>query len=183
MPAWSDVPCFFGYIVYLADLHSGLASWIGAIGALLAILLAWLLARWEYRRDRRDAATRKRAEIELISKIVLDFETKLMAGYVVALKANNQPLLLSFAGFYNKHKNDPEWHSMRDLAFVPVIAWPSLEAYARFKQYWFISNEILNTSNNPGFNSTFNFSEALSEHDTRHVELTTALQNARKSCS
>lgn len=183
MPAWSDIPCFFAYVVYLADLHSGFGSWVGAIGALLAILAAWLLARWEYRRDRRDVAARKLGEIDLISKIVSEFELKLMDGYVAALKTNSQDRLLPFTGFYNQHMNDPEWHSMRDLAHVPVIAWPSLEAYTRFKQYWFISIKILETSNTPGFNSAFNFSGAQSEYDTRLKELNDALQNARKSWS
>jgi hypothetical protein len=183
MPAWWDIPCFFEYVVYLADLHSGLGSWVGAFGALLAIWAAWLLARWEYRRDRRDAAARKRGEIGLISEIVSDFETKLMAGYVAALKTNDQEKLLYFTGFYNKHINDLESHSMRDLACAPVTVWPSLEVYAHFKQYWFISNEILRTSNTPGFNTTFNFSEALSDHETRFKESNDALQNAQKSCS
>jgi hypothetical protein len=114
-------------------------------------------------------------EIDLICKIISDYEALLVSVYIDALKAGTQAHLV---GFYSQHMNDPEWHSMRDLAFVPVTQWPSLEAYARFKQYWFISLRILETSHVNA--SSIDISKALSEHDVRLKELNAALQNSRR---
>lgn len=47
------------------------------------------------------------------------------------------------ASFNGVHMNDPEWYSMKDLAFLPVMHWPSLPVYAEFKQYWFHSLELI----------------------------------------
>ena len=45
-------------LAQLAERHSGLGVWVGAIGAIAAIFAAWLLARAEYLR----ASTSKMGE-------------------------------------------------------------------------------------------------------------------------
>jgi hypothetical protein len=45
--------------------------------------------------------------------------------------------------FYNQHLNDSEMQGMIDLARTPVTHWPSLEAYANFKRYWYFSLKFL----------------------------------------
>jgi hypothetical protein len=111
-----DISCFVQFLMDWAERHPGLGSWVGALGSVLAIFAAWLLARHEYRRNQREAAIRKVGEIDLICKIISDYEALLVSVYIDALKAGTQAHLV---GFYSQHMNDPEWHSMRDLAFVP----------------------------------------------------------------
>jgi hypothetical protein len=110
--------------------HAGLAGWVGALGAILAIFVTWALARAEYHRDERRANARKDREVDLLKKIASEFKA-LMDTYFAA--AGDDPLGDTF---YQRHMNDPEFHSMRDLAHIPVIQWPSIEAYVSFKNYW-----------------------------------------------
>jgi len=126
MPALSEI------VTAWAEKHSGLGGWVGAIGSLLAILAAWLLARGEYMRTQKKAATRRKEEIDLISKVIADFEA-LLYPYISALWAGSQAKLV---GFYAQHINDSEHHGMRDLAHIPVTQWPSLPAYVSFKRSW-----------------------------------------------
>ncbi len=174
LPSLPDISCFVEFLMDWSEKHSGLGSWVGALGSVLAIFAAWLLARLEYRRNQRREAIRRKGEIDLICKIISDFEAA-HSVYINALRTGTQAQLV---GFYNQHMNDPEWHSMRDLAFLPVTHWPSLETYTRFKQYWFISIRLLETSHqlNP---PTLDITKALNEHDARFKELNTALRNAR----
>jgi hypothetical protein len=51
--------------------------------SILAILAAWGLARAEYLRTKRQALARRRAEIELISKIISEFEA-VVRRYAIA---------------------------------------------------------------------------------------------------
>jgi hypothetical protein len=170
----SNIVCPLRVITNWADAHSGLGSWAGALGAVLAIFVAWFLARHEYRRSEREAAVRRTAEIDLICRIISDFEA-LLNPYIDALRAGSQAQLV---GFYNQHLNDPECHSMIDLAHLLVTQWPSLAEYASFKQYWFASTRILETSNVNS--SKIDLSKALSEHDARLKDLNAALQIARR---
>jgi hypothetical protein len=121
--------------------HPGLGVWVGAVGSIVAILAAWGLARAEYLRTKRQALARRKAEIELISKIISEFEA-VVQWYAVSASMDTEEA----NKFYNKHMNDSEWHAMYDLAQFPVIGWPSLETYASFKRYWFLSLKVLETS-------------------------------------
>ena len=54
--------------------------------------------------------------------------------------------------------NDVEFHSMSDLAHMPITQWPSIESYASFKKYWFaaikdLEDRIIHTDGRvaPGF--------------------------------
>src|SRR5271154_3944633 len=57
-----------------AEGHSGLGGWVGAIGSIVAIFVAWFLVRHEYRRDKRREAARLNAEIDLMVRILENFE-------------------------------------------------------------------------------------------------------------
>lgn len=125
-----------------SERHAGLGAWVGAAGAILAIFATWGLARAEYLRNKRQRRARKRSEIELMGKIISDFEA-LVKRYVTAAIAKDSAAI----GFYHKHLNEAELHSMSDLAHIPVTSWPSLDAYASFKRYWFFALQVLETSN------------------------------------
>jgi hypothetical protein len=98
-------------IMKWAEGHPGLGGWVGAIGAILAIFVTWGLARAEYRRAEKRDDDRKNREIDLLKKIVSEFNT-LMVEYFDGA-AGGDPLL---DGFHQRHMNDPEFHSMMDLA-------------------------------------------------------------------
>lgn len=157
-------------IMKWAEDHQGLGGWVGAIGAVLAIFVTWRLARAEYRRAETRDHDRKNREIDLLKKIVSEFNT-LMVDYFDRA-AGGDPLLDKFHG---RHMNDPEFHSMIDLAHIPVTQWPSIEAYVSFKNYWFyalkdLQNPIM-TADVPHF---ANKSQLL------FTELLTGLDGARR---
>lgn len=158
-----------------ADNHSGLGSWVGAIGAVAAILFTWWLASSQYHREIRKDNLRFNSEIDLISKVVDDFES-LYGQYAKNLNnGSNQSLYR----FHLSHLNDPEMHSMSDLAHISVNQWPSIASYVAFKRYWFSSLEVLKSSDSlatAAAPSVF----YLNQHDTSLTALRTALTTARK---
>lgn len=127
MPEWVH------HLSAWTDRHAGLGGWVGAIGALLAILAAWIIARQEYNRAKRQVRERRREEIDLITKIVTDFEAQMQQYKALGLNSKEA------AEFDIVHTNDPEAHGMSDLALMPVMQWPTVEMYAEFKRYWFAS--------------------------------------------
>jgi hypothetical protein len=48
-------------------------------------------------------------------------------------------------GFYNDHMNDPPASRMSDFNNMPIIQWPSVEAYDAFKEYYLASLSVLKT--------------------------------------
>jgi len=156
------------------DRHPGLGGWVGAIGSIIAIFVAWYLARREYVRTRHHYDTFRREEIELIEKIISDFERVLLQPFAEAV-VSGRPEAYQFQ---THHMNDVEYHCMIDLAGLPVVNWPSLQAYARFKRYWSRSLRVLETSQNQPVNSE-TFALRLREHDEVFPRLIDAL-NATK---
>ena len=154
--------------------HPGLGGWVGAVGSIVAILAAWGLARAEYLRTKRQAVARRRAEIELISKIIAEFEA-VVQRYAIEVSMDTEEA----NKFYNKHVNDSEWHAMRDLAFLPVVGWPSLESYASFKRYWFISLRVLETSHTATIDKN-ELGAQLKWHDLWLTRVRDALKTARR---
>lgn len=109
----------------------------------------------------------------MISKIISEFEA------VVQRYANVASINTEEANrFYNKHMNDSEWHAMRDLAFLPVVGWPSLESYASFKRYLFISLKVLDTSNAATIDKN-KLDVKLEQHDVWLTKVKDALKTAR----
>jgi hypothetical protein len=142
------------------DRHPGLGGWGGAIGSIIAIFVAWYLARREYLRTRRQHATFRREEIELIEKVISDFEQALLQPYAEAVVAGRPEAYQ----FRSHHMNDAEYHGMIDLADLPVVNWPSLHAYTNFKRYWSRSLRVLETSQSQPINREM-FALRLREHD------------------
>ncbi|WLA39752.1 hypothetical protein QNJ95_44170 [Bradyrhizobium elkanii] len=134
-----------GYIQPILDWterHAGLAGWVGAIGAILAVFVTWVIARNEYLRDRRRKIEQSRQEIVLLRGIMREFED-LLQLYVKAARNDASEAI----SFYNRHLNDAQMHAARDLAHIPVTEWPTFATYCSFKRYWFFSLQVLETSN------------------------------------
>jgi hypothetical protein len=47
--------------------------------------------------------------------------------------------------FTNDHMNDPPASRMSDFNSMPIIQWPSVEAYDAFKEYYLASLSVLKT--------------------------------------
>ncbi len=171
-----DVSTWVQNVLDWTEKHTGLGGWVAGLGAVLAILLTWSLARAEYLRTRRQAAARTRSEIDLINRIISDFELTIYKPYIELAMANDARA----SGFELRHASDPEMDGMRDFAFVPVTQWPNVETYACFKRYWFTSISILRTSNTSAINRD-DLSNRLKHHDTSLNDLRFALERARKS--
>jgi hypothetical protein len=133
---------YIQYILEWTEKHAGLGGWVGAIGAVVAIFLTWVLARFEYLKTQRETAKAERREKSIITGIVAEFD-KLLTEYVDGAFRNDAEAI----GFYQKHSSDTRIVAMTDLANLPVMAWPSLGLYHSFKRYWFASLEVLETSN------------------------------------
>jgi hypothetical protein len=154
--------------------HPGLGGWVGAVGSILAILAAWYLARREYLRIKRQTAARRRAEIDLIGTVNSEFEA-IVKRYADAAITDKPEAL----HFFNNHMNDSELNGMYDLVHIPVTQWPSLEAYANFKRYWWFSLKVLETSNA----ATIDKSELdvqLRQHDVWLIKVRDVLKTARR---
>lgn len=157
-----------------AERHSGLGGWVGAIGSIIAIFVAWYLARREYLRIWRRQAMLRSQEIDLIQQIISDFES-LVQSYVEAALAG-RPEANNFNAL---HSSDAQYHGMIDLAHLPVIHWPSLQAFANFKRYWFKSLRLLETSQIQPINRD-TLGLRLKEHDEALPDLRETLEVARK---
>ncbi|HTV37570.1 MAG TPA: hypothetical protein VMF12_14140 [Xanthobacteraceae bacterium] len=120
--------------------HAGLGGWVGAVGAIAAIFATWALARAEYHRGQIRENKRINAEVILIDKIVQ--RVAKMADSYATLAIEKQRDVTSY---YNDHFNDPELHSIRDLANLPVINWPTLGLYHAFKALWRVTFRVLQT--------------------------------------
>jgi hypothetical protein len=57
--------------------HAGLGGWVGAIGSVLAIFVAWSLARAEYKRSVRRIIARRNAELDVIWELVGELDDHL----------------------------------------------------------------------------------------------------------
>ena len=156
------------------DKYAGLAGWVGAIGAIIAILFTWWLARAEYLRTRRQDIARLRGEIDLITRIISEFEMK-MTQFIELQRTDD----LEAANYYTKHLNDPEFHSMRDLAHLPVSNWHSLEAYGEFKRYWYACIKLGESAGINNVDRQAIFDDWKRRHDESLPKLMTALGMAR----
>jgi hypothetical protein len=122
------------------DEHAGLGGWVGAIGAIIAVFVAWGLARAEYERALQLENDRMNAEISLISRTVSEFDLTVQKYFQLA-KVNNPEA----KGYYNSHLGDPERSRMNSLTAMPIIQWPSIESYDAFMRYLAQSNVIVMT--------------------------------------
>lgn len=169
-----EVATYLQSISDWTEKHPGLGGWVGAVGSIVTILAAWGLARAEYLRTKRQALIRRKAEIELISKIISEFEA-VVQRYAIAASMDREEANM----FYNKHMNDSKWHAMNDLAHLPVVGWPSLESYASFKRYWFISLKVLETSHAATIDKN-ELDVQLKQHDVWLTKVKDALKTARR---
>ncbi len=111
--------------------HPGLGGWVGAIGAILAVFVAWGLARTEYLRTRRAEASRINSEIALFVRITSEFQP-IVARYIETIDANDTGAV----GYLGKHQDDVVFLRTIDLNLMPVTQWPSVESYDAFKRYF-----------------------------------------------
>jgi|SRR5579871_3397999 len=152
-----------------AEKHAGLGGWVGAAGAVAAIFITWGLTRAEYLRTRRQAVARKHAEVDLIVKVIEEFELTIRT-----FKQFEQGSTEA-ASYEILHTNDPEWHSMRDLASLPVTHWPSMRVYAEFRRYWFYSNQFMQMGGIANVDKAERYLRARQAHDKAYRNLQSAL--------
>jgi hypothetical protein len=167
-----DLTSFSHSVVHWTNAHSGLGSWVGAVGAILAIFVTWSLSRAEYLRTTRQMIARRNSEIALIRGIIHEFDLLLQKYSQAALGDRREA-----KAFYPKHLNDAEFHAARDLANLPVTQWPSFASYCAFKQYWHFSLEAFDTSRVQPIDKD-DLGNKLKEHDTWLNELHECLSRA-----
>jgi len=159
------------YVLEWIEKRAGLGGWVVALGALLAILFAWIIARAEYLR--RQERAKRRAEIELFLKIITAFEAQVQRFKDLVQKVGLDNHKVGV--FYNTHASDPEWLSMGDLASIPVPNWPTLPIYVEFKRYWVASHQFMLRG---GPVSTPIYVQRQAVHDESFATLKKLLQSA-----
>jgi hypothetical protein len=157
------------------ETHSGLGGWVGAAGAIIAIFVAWGIARDEYLRLQRVEAERVKAEISLIMRTANDFDP--LAQQYITLYNANAP---EAAGYYNRLRNDYRISRMVDFNTMPVTQWPSVESYDAFKRYFFSSTNLMETSGASPRPPLSVIGDYIKAYDGTLETLRTALTNARR---
>jgi hypothetical protein len=77
----SSLSDWFRIVDDWCDVHEGLGGWVGAVGAIIAVFVAWALSRAEYRRTMRENARHQAASIETIRLIIIAFDA-MLSSYV-----------------------------------------------------------------------------------------------------
>jgi hypothetical protein len=121
--------------------HAGLGGWVGALGAAVANILAWGLARSEYLRLQRVEDARVNAEIALIIRTASDFDP-IVRQYILLYRANDPEA----KNYYNRQLNDSRMSRMIDFNTTPIAQWPSVESYDAFKRYFLSSMTLMERS-------------------------------------
>jgi hypothetical protein len=135
--AWAYVLAFPEW----SEHHSGLAGWVGAFGSIVAVFVAWGIARSEYRRAQRLAFDRLNSEIELFMRVTTEYQT--LVGKYVELIAANDP---TAEGYFDRVvEDDVRWLRAVDLNRLPVTQWPSVESYDAFRKYFLSAIRLLQT--------------------------------------
>jgi hypothetical protein len=165
----SHVVLFAGFCG-LPEKHPGLGTWVGAAGAVIAILAAWSLARAEYNRVQRLEAQRFNSEIALYQWITA--ESLSLANQYMSLAEAQDPSAVTFD---SRHNNEGVYRRLVDLNFIPATQSPSVEAYDAFKDYIMVFLQLLQTPASGDAKGRFDSLKARLQH-----KLQKALVGARK---
>jgi hypothetical protein len=170
-----DIGTYIQSVLDWTEKHAGLGGWVGALGSILAIIAAWALARAEYQRTKRLEHARRLSEIDLIARVVNEYDA-VIDSYKALPHDGSEA-----ASIYPTHVNDPEWHSMTDLATFPVTSWPTLASYAAFKRYWFASINFLQMAGTTNANKAELYAQWRTTYDQSLLTLKETLRSARSA--
>jgi len=120
--------------------HSGLGSWVGAVGTIGAIFAAWLLAQADLRAQRLEDG-RVNDQISLISNTASQFDSLVQQYIKLALEKDSK-----VTEYYHRRIDDPRVEKMVDLDTMPISHWPSIEVHHAFNEYLFSSIMLMETS-------------------------------------
>ena len=120
--------------------HSGLGSWVGAVGAIAAIFAAWLFAQADLRAQRLEDG-RVNDQISLISNTASQFDSLVQQYIKLALEKDSE-----VTKYYHRRIDDPRVEKMIDLNTMPMSHWPSIEVHHAFNEYLFSSIMLMETS-------------------------------------
>lgn len=106
LAVWSNAEAFADW----TEKHPGLGTWVGAAGAIVAILAAWGLARAEYNRVQRVEAARFDSEIALYQRITTE-SFSLAEQYIKLAEGQDSSAL----NFDSQHMNEGVYRRLTDL--------------------------------------------------------------------
>lgn len=135
---------YWSPLVLLADAHSGLASWVQAFGAIVAILAAFLIANLQATAQRRDASeqtaaqlrekkARDRAKAVVVAAGLVEPITNLSYAFdAIALKASPEWDGGTFdANALLEQLNKPKYPSYKELLHLAPVTPAAAVAYAK----------------------------------------------------
>jgi len=161
---------WFQSLVNWTKEQEGLGIWLGAFGTILAIFAAWLLARAEYQRTRRNEKARRAETIDALKDLIARFQASLRQ-YVDLIRRGD---VAEASRYEATHENDPAHLAAADLASAAITFWPSLGTYMRFKEYWACSRELLSLATVTGPEADPQYAERV------HPKLTECVQKCNE---
>jgi hypothetical protein len=169
-----DIEAYVQCVLQWTEAHPGLGGWAGALGSIAAIFATWALSRAEYERAKKHENERKNAELDFIKKIIREFASFLKFHTDEALAGS--PYAPDF--FEVDQTDNRTMLGIRDLAQLPVMQWPSLEAYTCFKDYWLCAQRVI--KENPRALLDNRFQGRLIFLNASFEQLERALERARR---
>jgi hypothetical protein len=152
-------------IAVWCDDYEGLGAWVGSIGAIIAIFVAWGLARSEYRRTRRESIHQKLRQIDMLQGVIF-VARDIIAEYERAAKKSR----IHARSFYELHLQDHELRLMNELSSLPLTGWPNPMLALSFRPYWQAATNVLESSRaDTNFDSLF--AKAVDEYEKKSKEL------------
>lgn len=116
-------------LVAWAEAYPGLGGWVGAVGSVFAVFASYLLARWEFRRDRRAATAAHNGAIDRFIQVIEGYDADLQ------LRGAKAPADMATWVRWCSQLNKPGKRALANLNGVPAQIWPSLQSFLDFKEY------------------------------------------------
>jgi hypothetical protein len=120
--------------------RAGLGGWVGALGAIAAIIAAWLLAEADLRVHRLEDG-RVNDQISSIIHTASQFDSLVQQYIKLALEKDSK-----VKEYYYRQIDDPRVERMIDFKTMPISHWPSVEVYHAFNEYYFSSIMLMEGS-------------------------------------
>jgi hypothetical protein len=136
--AFSVVSHWFEAVARWCKEYDGLGGWLGAVGAIIAIFVAWGLARSEYNKTRRASIEQKVRQIDMLQAVIFVAREAITNYNYQAQKSRNDAKL-----FYEQHQRDHELRLMDELSSLPLTGWPNPMLALSFRPYWQAAMNVL----------------------------------------
>jgi hypothetical protein len=144
------------------------------VGAIVAIVAAFLITKTEYHSAQRLEDSRVNAQLRLIGTSASQFDPLVQQYISLAIEKNYSEA----RNYYGSLFDDARMETMTDLNAMPTSDWPSNEVHHAFKEYFFSSIMVMETSADEG--TSIKLQDRVSAYGTKFEALKKALEASRR---